>query len=126
MTAYFSSSQKNGQLGSGTGQIRMIQIFSPRIRIRKKYLFDQDAVFKVLIAFLKIRMCFLLLELGPNPYHIPNTDPDLESRVEDPHSFNPDPDPIRIQVFNDQKLKNITAENCLKFFLDRNLQFTYP
>ncbi len=44
------------------------------------------------------------------------------SRVADPHSFNPDPDPafrlntdpdpirIRIQGFNDQKLKKITAK----------------
>jgi hypothetical protein len=29
----------------------------------------------------------------------------LSSRVADPHSFHPDPDPIRIQGFNDQKLK---------------------
>ncbi len=28
---------------------------------------------------------------------------------------NPDPDPIRIQGFNDQKLKKITAENCFVF-----------
>jgi hypothetical protein len=43
-----------------------------------------------------------------------NTDPD------------PDPDPIRIQGFNDQKLKKITAEKKIKFFLDQKLQFTYP
>ncbi len=38
----------------------------------------------------------------------------------------PDPDPIRIQGFNDQKLKKITAENLLLFFFDQKLQFTYP
>jgi hypothetical protein len=44
-----------------------------------------------------------------------NTDPDT------------DPDPIRIQGFNDQKLKKkkITAEKK-KFFFDQKLQFTYP
>jgi hypothetical protein len=37
----------------------------------------------------------------------------------------PDPDPIRIQGFNDQRLrKNITAGK--KFFWDQKLQFTYP
>jgi hypothetical protein len=35
----------------------------------------------------------------------------LENRVADPHSFHPDPDPIWIQGFNDQKMKKkITAE----------------
>jgi hypothetical protein len=33
----------------------------------------------------------------------------------------PDPDPIRIQGFNDQKLKKITAEKKIKFFLDKKL-----
>ena len=42
-----------------------------------------------------------------------NTDPDT------------DPDPIRIQGFNDQKLKKITAENFLNFFLDQKLQLKY-
>ncbi len=39
---------------------------------------------------------------------------------------NTDPDPIRIQGFNDQKLKKITDEkkNCI--FFDQKLQFTYP
>jgi hypothetical protein len=38
-------------------------------------------------------------------------------------NINPDPDPIRIQGFNDQKLrKKITAE----FFFYQKLQFTYP
>jgi hypothetical protein len=37
----------------------------------------------------------------------------------------PDPDPIRIQGFNDQKLKKkITAENFFKFFFDQKLHFT--
>jgi hypothetical protein len=35
------------------------------------------------------------------------------SRVVDPYSFFPDPDPIRLQDFNDQKLK----KNQLIFFL---------
>ncbi len=66
------------------------------------------------------------------------------SRVSDPHSFfpdpdpafeagdqsgsgsNPDPDPIRIQGFNDKKLKKSTAEKKLKFFFDQKLQFTHP
>ena len=39
---------------------------------------------------------------------------------------NTDPDPIRIQGFNDQKLKKITAEKMFKFFLYQKLQFTYP
>jgi hypothetical protein len=30
---------------------------------------------------------------------------------------NPDPDPIRIQGFNDQKLKKMTAEKKFNFFL---------
>jgi hypothetical protein len=39
----------------------------------------------------------------------------------------PDPDPIRIQGFNDQKLKKITAEKKIEFFFfDQKLQFTYP
>ncbi len=38
---------------------------------------------------------------------------------------NPDPDLIRIQGFNDQKLKKITDEKN-KLFLDQKLQFTYP
>ncbi len=38
----------------------------------------------------------------------------------------PNPDPIRIQGFNDQKLKKITAENFLQVFFDQKLQFTYP
>jgi hypothetical protein len=39
---------------------------------------------------------------------------------------NPDPEPIRIQGFNDQKLKKSTAEKKIKFFFDQKLQFTYP
>ncbi len=39
---------------------------------------------------------------------------------------NTDPDPIRIQGFNDQKLKKIKAEIYLLFFFDQKLQFTYP
>ncbi len=44
-----------------------------------------------------------------------NTDPDT------------DPDPIRIQGFNDQKLKkNNSWKKNLIFFLNQKLQFTYP
>ncbi len=45
-----------------------------------------------------------------------NTDPDTD----------PDSDPIRIQDFNGQKLKKITAEKKVKIFFDQKLQFTYP
>jgi hypothetical protein len=38
----------------------------------------------------------------------------------------PDPDPIRIQGFNDQKFKKITAEKKNLIFFDQKLQFTYP
>jgi hypothetical protein len=39
----------------------------------------------------------------------------------------PDPDPIQIQGFNDQKLKKkITAEKLFFIFFDQKLQFTYP
>ncbi len=38
---------------------------------------------------------------------------------------NPDPDPIRIQGFHDQKSKKITAEIFFIFF-DQKLQLTYP
>ena len=58
------------------------------------------------IHFLRIRIQWIRMEA--------NTDPDT------------DPDPIRIQGFNDQKLKKITAEKKIKFFFDQKLQFTYP
>ncbi len=45
-----------------------------------------------------------------------NTDPDTD----------PDPDPIRIQGFNDQKLKKKQLKKKLNFFFDQILQFTYP
>jgi hypothetical protein len=42
-------------------------------------------------------------------------------------SLNADPGPIRIQGFNDQKLKKkITAEKKFTFFLDQKLLFTSP
>ena len=37
----------------------------------------------------------------------------------------PDPDPIRIQGFNDQKLKKNSWKKNKKI-LDQKLQFTYP
>jgi hypothetical protein len=46
-----------------------------------------------------------------------NTDPDPDPDL--------DPDPIRIQGFNDQKLKKITAEKKLKFF-DQNCNLPIP
>ncbi len=39
---------------------------------------------------------------------------------------NTDPDPIRIQGFNDQKLKKNNSWKKIKFFFDQKLQFTYP
>jgi hypothetical protein len=39
---------------------------------------------------------------------------------------NTDPDPIRIQGFNDQKLKKKLQLNKKKNFFDQKLQFTYP
>ncbi len=51
----------------------------------------------------------------------PNMDPDPAFQV------NLDPDQIRIQGFDDQKLKKKnTAENFVKSFFDQKLQFTYP
>ncbi len=38
---------------------------------------------------------------------------------------NPDPDPIRMQGFNDQKLKKNYSWKKSKFFLVQKLQFTY-
>jgi hypothetical protein len=63
------------------------------------------------------------------------------TRVADAHTFHPDPDPalkaeyrsgsntdpIRIQGFNDQKLKKITAKKKLNFFGIKNYNLgTYP
>jgi len=39
---------------------------------------------------------------------------------------NTDPDPIRIQGFNDQKFKKNNSRKKTKFFFDQKLQFTYP
>ncbi len=51
---------------------------------------------------------------------------DIETRVADLHLLHPDPDLIRIQGFNVQKLrKKITAKKNLIFW-DQKLQFTYP
>jgi hypothetical protein len=53
--------------------------------------------------------------------------------VSDPHSFDtdlnklntdPDPDPIQIQGYDDQKLKKMYSSK--KFFWDQKLQFTNP
>jgi hypothetical protein len=41
----------------------------------------------------------------------------------EPDSMSPDPDPIRIQGFYDQKFSKLTTEN---FFLSKNCSFTYP
>ncbi len=45
-----------------------------------------------------------------------NTDPDPD----------PDPDPIRIQGFDEQKLKKMNSFKKNLIFLDQKLQFTYP
>jgi hypothetical protein len=39
-------------------------------------------------------------------------------------NIEPDPDPIRIQGFDDQKCKKFTAKK-IKFVLDQKLQFFY-
>jgi hypothetical protein len=60
------------------------------------------------------------------------------TRVSDLHSFdpdpdpafrletNPDPDPIRVQGFNDQKLRKKIQLKKIFFVFDQKLQFTYP
>jgi hypothetical protein len=48
----------------------------------------------------------------------------LASRFADPHSFHSDPDPIRIQGFNDQKLNKITVEKKNYFWI-KNYGTTY-
>ncbi len=47
-------------------------------------------------------------------------------RMEANTDTDPDPDPIRIQGFNDQKLKKNQLKKKLNFFFDQKLQFTYP
>jgi hypothetical protein len=53
-------------------------------------------------------------------------DPDSLNLETDPEfPVNPDPDPIRTQGFDDQKLKKInTAENFLQSFFIKKLQCT--
>ncbi len=74
------------------------------------------------IHFLRIRINFLRIRIRMRIQSLmleANTDPDPNPE--------PDPDPIRIQGFNDQKLrKKITAEIYFLFFFDQKLQFTYP
>jgi hypothetical protein len=65
-------------------------------------------VFRIRINFLRIQIQRLRLET--------NTDPDTD----------PDPDPIRIQGFHDQKLKKITAEKKLNYFLIKNCNLPIP
>jgi hypothetical protein len=72
-------------------------------------------VFRIRIHFLWIRMRIWIQRIQRIRIEA-NTDPDTD----------PDPDPIRIQGFNDQKLKKITAEKFFFFFFDQKLQFTYP
>jgi hypothetical protein len=38
---------------------------------------------------------------------------------------NPDPDPIRIQGFDEQIKKKNTTENFSKYYFDKKLQFSY-
>jgi hypothetical protein len=40
--------------------------------------------------------------------------------------LNTDPDPIRIQGFNDQKMEKVQLKKKITFYLDQKLQFTYP
>ncbi len=61
-------------------------------------------------AGLRIRIHFIRIRIQHFRLHT-NTDPDSIR--------------IRIQGLNDQKLKKITAEKKIKFFLDQKLQFTY-
>jgi hypothetical protein len=75
-----------------------------RISARKYSVFNLEAGFRIRIHFLRIRIQRIRIE--------DNTDPD--------------PDPIRIQGFNDQKLKKITAEKKNLIFFYQKLQFTYP
>ncbi len=60
------------------------------------------------IHFLRIRIRIQWIRMEAN------TDPDPDQ----------DPDPIRIQGFNDQKLKK--KKQLKKNFFDQKLQFTYP
>jgi hypothetical protein len=53
-------------------------------------------------------------------------DPDPDPEFEAGYNTDPDPDPIRIQGFNDQKLKKITAENFFYFFLIKNCNLPIP
>ncbi len=53
-------------------------------------------------------------------------DPDTEFEAGDQSGSNPDPDPIRIQGFNDQKLKKNYNWKIFFIFFDQKLQFTYP
>ncbi len=46
--------------------------------------------------------------------------------VSEPDSISPDPDPVRIQGFYDQKLKKTAAEKNYIFFCIKTCSFTYP
>ncbi len=73
----------------------------PRIRTSEVWI----PGFRIRIHYFRIRIQRLRLET--------NTDPD--------------PDPIRIQGFNDQKLKKKwQLKKKIKFFFGQKLQFTYP
>jgi hypothetical protein len=90
--------------GSGIRQQRKRQKIMPFLRTN----LDSQPVFRIRIHLLRIRIRIQRLRLETNP----DTDTD--------------PDPIRIQGFNDQKLKKNTAEKKNIFFFDQKLQFTYP
>jgi hypothetical protein len=66
--------------------------------------------FRIRIHFLRIRIRIQRIRMEAN------TDPDTD----------PDPDPIRIQGFNDQKLKKNNSWKKNLIFFDQKLQFTYP
>jgi hypothetical protein len=49
----------------------------------------------------------------------------VAGRAVDPDLLNPDPDPIRIQGFDDQKLKEKNTAGIFLLFLNQKLQFLY-
>jgi hypothetical protein len=76
---------------------------------------------RIRIHFIRIRIQHFRLNTDP--------DPDLiRIRIQYGSGSNtePDPDPIRIQGFNDQRLKNITAEKKIKFFFIKNYNLPIP
>jgi hypothetical protein len=62
----------------------------------------------------------------PHSFH-PDPDPAFQAEYRSGSGSNTDPDPIRIQGFYDQNLKKQNQlEKNKKKILDQKLQFTYP